>query len=106
MGNIRPSSSHSPSQFPSSTETAMSSPAPTGNLWKVSYAFVTVLAIWLGLSLYAVLRPKPVQRTKGYNLPLPPGPKPLPILGNILDMPRKNEWETISEWGKQYGEYR
>ena len=36
--------------------------------------------------------------------PLPPGPRPLPILGNILDMPSKDEWLTLTRWGQQYGE--
>ncbi|KAF4616051.1 hypothetical protein D9613_011353 [Agrocybe pediades] len=34
----------------------------------------------------------------------PPGPRPLPLLGNLLDMPRKKEWETFAKWAKQYGE--
>lgn len=34
---------------------------------------------------------------------LPPGPTPLPILGNILDIPRNNPWRTFAEWGKLYG---
>lgn len=34
-------------------------------------------------------------------LPLPPGPKGLPILGNALDMPRENPWLTYWQWGKE-----
>lgn len=37
------------------------------------------------------------------SLPLPPGPKGKPILGNILDMPSNQEWFTYTEWGKKYG---
>ncbi|KAJ6559693.1 cytochrome P450 [Mycena capillaripes] len=37
------------------------------------------------------------------NLPLPPGPKKLPLLGNILDMPYARPWETCMEWSKTYG---
>ncbi|TCD61264.1 hypothetical protein EIP91_008697 [Steccherinum ochraceum] len=34
--------------------------------------------------------------------PLPPGPKPLPIIGNVLDMPSVRPWEKYREWCKQY----
>ncbi|EKM48686.1 uncharacterized protein PHACADRAFT_154991 [Phanerochaete carnosa HHB-10118-sp] len=33
---------------------------------------------------------------------LPPGPKGLPILGNILDAPKEHEWRTFQEWGRTY----
>ncbi|TEB32646.1 cytochrome P450 [Coprinellus micaceus] len=36
--------------------------------------------------------------------PLPPGPKRLPLLGNLLDMPTQQEWLTFAEWGKKYGD--
>ena len=35
---------------------------------------------------------------------LPPGPKGLPIVGNVLDMPSEKEWLTFAEWGEQWGE--
>ncbi|KAL4249644.1 cytochrome P450 monooxygenase [Abortiporus biennis] len=35
---------------------------------------------------------------------LPPGPKPLPFIGNILDMPGDQEnWKPLSEMSKKYG---
>ncbi|KAJ7624709.1 cytochrome P450 [Roridomyces roridus] len=37
------------------------------------------------------------------QLPLPPGPKKLPILGNLLDIPSKDPWETYAKWAKDYG---
>ena len=36
------------------------------------------------------------------RLPLPPGPKPWPIIGNALDMPTIKPWEQYREWCKTY----
>ena len=34
---------------------------------------------------------------------LPPGPRPLPLLGNLLDVPHNKEWETLGKWRDEYG---
>ncbi|KAG1837952.1 cytochrome P450 [Suillus tomentosus] len=36
--------------------------------------------------------------------PYPPGPRRLPLIGNILDMPRIKPWVTFTEWGQKYGD--
>lgn len=32
------------------------------------------------------------------------GPKPLPLIGNALDMPSVEEWKTFTKWAQEYGE--
>jgi len=39
------------------------------------------------------------------SLPLPPGPKGWPIIGNFLDMPTEFEWKTYHEWCKKFGAF-
>ncbi|KAF8882087.1 cytochrome P450 [Infundibulicybe gibba] len=38
------------------------------------------------------------------RLPLPPGPKGLPIIGNLLSMPTVKPWLAFSKWSKIYGD--
>lgn len=33
----------------------------------------------------------------------PPGPKPLPIIGNLLDFPQEQPWLKYSEWIRDHG---
>ncbi|PSR75211.1 hypothetical protein PHLCEN_2v9252 [Hermanssonia centrifuga] len=34
---------------------------------------------------------------------MPPGPTGLPLLGNVLEMPKKETWKKLGEWNQQYG---
>ncbi|KAJ7495387.1 cytochrome P450 [Mycena latifolia] len=36
------------------------------------------------------------------QLPLPPGPPKLPLVGNLFDVPANFQWETYMEWSKEY----
>ncbi|KAJ3562870.1 hypothetical protein NP233_g9312 [Leucocoprinus birnbaumii] len=35
--------------------------------------------------------------------PFPPGPRPLPLVGNMFQIPQKDEWPIYEAWAKKYG---
>jgi hypothetical protein len=53
----------------------------------------------LGISLIALVVVI-VGRKKSNHYP--PGPKGLPIVGNVLDMPKSHWWVTYREWSRLY----
>uniref|UniRef100_A0A0W0F3X1 Cytochrome P450 n=1 Tax=Moniliophthora roreri TaxID=221103 RepID=A0A0W0F3X1_MONRR len=53
-----------------------------------------VLSICLGLAYHIFSRGRS---------PMPPGPPKLPVIGNLLDMPFRHDWEEFSRWGDLYG---
>jgi hypothetical protein len=38
--------------------------------------------------------------------PLPPGPRGLPLVGNVLDVPKTQEWLAFMEMARKYGVLR
>ncbi|KAJ6550242.1 cytochrome P450 [Mycena capillaripes] len=58
-----------------------------------AWSFVGLTILWYGVHW----------RRKRSNLPLPPGPKKLPILGNLLDVPSELQWEAYSRWSQEFG---
>ncbi|KAF8169142.1 cytochrome P450 [Mycena galopus ATCC 62051] len=60
------------------------------SLWVVA----AVLALWF------ICR----RKFKAQAGPLPPGPTPVPFLGNVRDLTAKELWLTATKWAKQFGD--
>ena len=52
-------------------------------------------------SLAAFLAIRDYHRRQG--LPYPPGPRPLPLIGNVLDIPKEFSWLSYTQLSKKYG---
>jgi hypothetical protein len=65
------------------------------------YPYYKLAALFFSVMLFRQLK-------KGRNgnpngLPLPPGPRGYPLIGNLFDMPAHKAWVVYDEWRKTYG---
>ena len=65
---------------------------------------LTLTGIVLFASLLLYLRSLAAWRARSRRRPLPPGPKPLPIVANMFDWPKTNQWIVFRDMCAQYGE--
>jgi hypothetical protein len=43
------------------------------------------------------------ERARRAGRSLPPGPRGLPFIGNVLELPHSEPWLKYAEWSKRYG---
>jgi hypothetical protein len=85
---VSPPYPHSSHSFAALT-TIMVPPTTIINLFALISLFVLLLSI------------RDYRRRRG--LLFPPGPRPLPLIGNLLDVPNKFSWLTYTELSRKYG---
>ena len=66
-----------------------------------TYPYQTFAALFCSFMLFRRLNKGRERNPNG--LPLPPGPKGYPLIGNLFDMPTDKPWVVYDEWRKTYG---
>ena len=65
------------------------------------YPYYKLAALFFSVMLFRQL--KKGRDGNPNRLPLPPGPKGYPLIGNLFDMPDQKSWVVYDEWRKTYG---
>ena len=67
------------------------------------YPYYKLAALFFSVMLFRQL--KKGRDVNPNGLPLPPGPKGYPLIGNLFDMPApvRKPWVVYDEWRKTYG---
>ncbi|GJE90574.1 cytochrome P450 [Phanerochaete sordida] len=55
------------------------------------------------LSLAGILAVYLLVKRSSYQGPFPPGPRQLPILGNVFDFDPSSPWTSLTRWKREYG---
>ena len=60
---------------------------------------LNILLVVFSVAAFLAIR---VYQRKG-RLPYPPGPRPLPLVGNLFDIPKEFSWLSYVELSKKHG---
>ena len=67
------------------------------------YPYYELAALFFNLILFGHWQLKKGRDGNPNGLPLPPGPKGYPLIGNLFDMPADKPWVVFDEWRMTYG---
>jgi hypothetical protein len=62
-------------------------------------AVLDILVLVSSLAAFLAIR----DRQKRRGLPYPPGPRPLPLVGNLFDIPKEFSWLSYTQLSKEHG---
>ncbi|KAL1945436.1 hypothetical protein VTO73DRAFT_2287 [Trametes versicolor] len=65
---------------------------------------LNTVVLYFAASIAVVLALRGLWLRRASKSPLPPGPRGLPLLGNLFDIPRQSAWKTFAAWSKEYGD--
>ena len=70
-----------------------------------NYPYQTLVALLFGCIYFILQKLKKGKKSNPRGLPLPPGPKGYPLIGNLFDFPTANPWLIYEKWCKTYGKH-
>ncbi len=69
-----------------------------------SQSIMPSVLLLLAATLSTFILTMSYRRMKRYG-PQPPGPKPIPVIGNVLNLTARELWLKATEWAESYGAY-